>query len=249
MDAPLPFVYSATVIQFAPTDGPDYLWANRHEFIAPAGLIGDRETAEAIAQLFAQFHRRVLLNPYGVDRVVLSTAGPDLPFPPGFASYPFRVMGSVGVAGRALPLELAAFIRKRVARGKNGKMFLRGVVSTDMIRGEELVNAGGFSFVGNFDAAANQLLTGLQQRNARLVVAPNALAATARDVLKLEAVNVRTLQYRTRRKTRLQANAISQLREFLEEGAIVPPESIPILLRAIRTLIGSSRPLLPPPAP
>jgi hypothetical protein len=245
-----PFVYSATVIQFAPTHGPDYLWANRHDFIAPAGFIGDRETSEAVAQLFAQFHRRLLLNIYGVDRVVLHTFGEDLPFPPGFVTVPFRTLGAVGIAGRPLPLEIAAFIRKRVPRGRNGKMFLRGVLSTEMLFGEEFTNTSqGYSFTGNFESAANQLIGGLQQRGVRLVVTRSPLPPFARDVLRMEAVNARTLQYRSRRKSRYQMNAIEQINEILREGAEVTAENLPVLIRAIRVLVGRRPPVLPPPTP
>ncbi len=243
------FVYRALVVQYAPTDGPDYVWSNTHEFTAPAGLLGNLEQARSIANAFRTFHRRQLLPAYGVDRVVLSTYGPDLPTPPGFASFPYREQGTSNAGGRPLPLEVIAFIRKRVARGRNGKIFLRGVLTTNSIRGEEFSVDFGVDFVSNLNIAATQLLNDLRAVDAELVMASGPLAnVQTRTVFALEAVNARTLQYRTRRKTRLQQNALADLvSAYTSDGGITVDE-IPTVIRSLRRLFGSGRfPELPAP--
>ncbi len=248
MSAPT-FVYRALVIQYAPTDGPDYLWSNTYEFTSPAGLLNNLEQARSIANAFRTFHRRQLLPFYGVDRVVLSTYGPDLPAPPGFASFPYRELGTSNAGGRPLPLEVVAFIRKRVARGRNGKLFLRGVLTTNSIRGEEFSIDFGVDFISNLNIAATQLLNELEAADAELVLASGPLAnVQTRTVFALEAVNARTLQYRTRRKTRLQQNALADLvGAYLDDGGITADE-IPVVVRSLRRLFGSRRfPELPSP--
>lgn len=249
MTAPTDFVYRATVIQYAPTEGPDYLWANTWEFTSPAGLIGDTTAAEAVANAFRNYHRWVLLPRYGVDRVVLSTYGPDLPFPPGFTVYPYRQAGLYGASGNPLPLEVVAFVRKRVARGRSGKLFLRGSLTTEMIQGEEIVRGGLTDFAQRQEQAAQGLLSQLAAVDARIVLARGPIGAIqTRDVISLEAVNARTLQYRARRKTRFQAQALDQLRNAYTSGGGITIDEIPIVIDSLRRLLGGDAfPPLPPP--
>lgn len=248
MSAPA-FVYRATVIQYAPTAGPDYLWANTWEFEAPAGLIGDPETSRAIADAFRTFHRQLLLPAFGVDRVVLSTYGPDLPFPPGFATFNYRQAGLSQPGGSPMPLSVVAFVRKEVQRGRDGKIFLRGVLTSSLLNGEEFTTGGGPEFPGALAVHAQNLINGLEGRNARIVLASGPVAnVQTRTVTALTPVNARTLQYRTRRKTRLQANSLDALRQIFDDGAVDPGE-VPALIDAVRGLLGGSLPpLLPPPS-
>ena len=243
------FVYRATVVQYVPVEGPDYLFANTHEFTAPAGLLGNADTTRDIALAFRDFHRALLLPAYGVDRVIIGTYGPDLPFPAGFATFPFRAPGQSSLTGRKLPLEVVAFIRKRVGRGRNGKMFLRGVLTSSSIQGEEFVPEAGANFTAAFNGAANTLLNRLTTLGADLVLASGPVPAVqTRIVTQLEAVNARTLKYRTRRKTRLQANSLDVLREIYRSGGGVTIDEIPALVQALRGLLGSGNfPELPAP--
>lgn len=241
MTAPTDFVYRATVIQYAPTDGPDYLWANTWEFSSPGGLIGDAAGAQAIADAFANFHRWVLLPRYGVDRVVLSTYGPDLPFPAGFATFPYRQPGLYAAPGNPLPLEVVAFVRKRVSRGRNGKVFLRGVLTSQMITAEAFTvpEPGGPDIANRISQASSGLFSQLQAANARVVLAAGPVGAVqTRDVVALEPVNCRTLQYRTRRKTRFQANALDTLRNAYASGGGITADEIPAVVEALRRLFG-----------
>lgn len=248
MTTPTDFVYRANVIQFAPTDGPDYLWANVWEFSSPAGLIGDEAAAAAVANAFATYHRSLLLPLYGVDRVVLSTYGPDLPIAEGFASFPFRLRGTSSAGGSPLPLSNVAFIRKNVARGRDGKIFLRGVLTSLSITGEEFDTTRGVNFPSAHGQAATALLQALQAANARLVIARGPIGAVqTRDVISLEPVNARTLQYRTKRKSRLQQNALERLVQTVSDSAVSAGEVGP-MIEALRRLFPSADwPQLPPP--
>lgn len=248
MTVPTDFIYRVVVVQFAPTDGPDYVWGNTWEISSEAGLIGDEEAARRVANAFAAYHRSLLLPGYGVDRVILSTYGPDLPFPEGFATYPYRLRGTSNAGGTPLPLTNVAFIRKNVSRGRDGKLFLRGVLTSNSIAGEEFDTTRGVNFPSAHSQAAAALFNALNNANVRIVVARGPVAAIqSRDVLSLEAVNARSLQYRTRRKTRFQQNALSTLGQAFQDGSISPGE-IPAILDALRRLFpGTSWPELPPP--
>lgn len=237
MTEPTDFVYRATVVQYAPTDGPDYLWANTHEFTAPAGLLGDQTNVRAVALAFASYHRSLLNPRYGVDRVVLSTYGPDLPFPPGFASESFRFQGNGTAFGPPLPLSVVLYVRRNVTRGRDGKLFLRGYFSEGMIDGEELREAGSPTLRVYIRERGAELLNALSALDCQLVLASGPIAALqTRPVLSLEAVNARTLQYRTRRKTRLQQNALGQIASAFADGSL-SPEEIPQVLDGLRRLL------------
>lgn len=248
MTSPTDFVYRATVIQYAPTDGPDYLWANTWEFTSPAGFLGDEAAGQAVADAFANFHRRLLLPNYGVDRVVLSTYGPDLPAPAGFSVYPYRSPGVSTASGRPLPLTVVAFVRKNVARGRDGKIFLRGVLTTNSLAGEEFTNQFGVNFPGALETASGIFFSALQNAQVRLVLASGPVAAVqTREVLGLDAVNARSLQYRTRRKTRLQQNAVENLVQAFADGAVAAGEAARVIQSLRRLFPSADWPQLPPP--
>lgn len=235
------FVYRATVIQFAPTDGPDYLWANQWEFTAQPGFLNDNQRVSDVANAFRLFHQALLLPSYGVDRVVISTYGPDLPFPPGFAVFPYRSRGTNDAGGRPLPLEVVAFARKRVNRGRHGKIFLRGVLTSNAIRAEEFITDAGVDIASGIRQQGNILLATLQTLDVTPVLAVGPISALqTRPVVQIEPVNARTLQYRTRRKTRLQQNAMDNLREVLGDNAIDPSE-VATVIQAIERLFPTLR--------
>lgn len=248
MTAPTDFVYRAMVVQYAPTDGPDYNWANVHEFTGPPGLLGDRAATQAIAVAFAAFHRSMLNARFGVDRVVLSTYGPDLPFPPGFVVENFRQQGTGPSYGPPLPLSVVLFMRREVQRGRDGKLFLRGFLSEGMLNGEELRVETGRDIPGYVNGRGAALIENLDNAGVTLVLASGPVAAVqTRPVLTLRAVNARSLQYRTRRKTRFQQNALESILGTFGDGSISPSE-IPTLIEALRRLFpGRGWPELPPP--
>lgn len=248
MTEPTAFVYRASVVQYAPTDGPDYVWQNVWEFTAPPGLLGDEEAANAVASAFATFHRGLLLPAYGVDRVVLATYGPDLPWPPGFSVFPYRLRGQSNAGGTPLPLTVVAFVRKNVQRGRDGKIFLRGVLTTNSLAGEEFDTSRGVNFPGALATVSGPFFQALNSAGVQLVLASGPVAAIqTRPVQSLSAVNARALQYKTRRKSRLQQNALDSLLSTFADGSISAGE-IPSLIDALRRLFpGRGWPELPPP--
>jgi hypothetical protein len=241
MTAPTDFVYNVLVIQRAPSAGDDYLWVNRHEITSEAGLLGDAAAVNAVATAFANYHRNVLLQGFGVDRVVISTYGPDLPWPPGFASVPGPWTGQRSPAGsEPLPLECALFVRRNVLRGRDGKFFLRGVLTAAQV--DRFGNVDG-DFRNYVNQQGTTLLNALQSANVRMVMASGPIAAVqTRDVSSLTAVNFRTLQFRTRRKSAIVRYQVDSLLDNL-----TGPEAQ--VLRRLLARYGWTDlpPLLPPP--
>lgn len=249
MSNPTDIVYKAVVVQYAPTDGPDYVWANTHEFTAAPGLLGDAQATRAIASAFATYHQSLLNVRYGVDRVVLATYGPDLPWPPGFAVENFRVRGTGPAYGPPLPLSTALFVRKEVQRGRDGKSFLRGFFTEGMLDGEEIRNESGRAIPQYINDRGDALIAALSNAGATMVLASGPVTAVqTRAVTALRAVNARSLQYRTRRKTRLQQNALDRLASAFADGTIEPGEIVQILEALRRLFPGGNWPQLPPPA-
>jgi len=241
MTAPTDFVYNVLVVQRAPSPGDDYLWVNRHEITSEAGLLGDAAAVDAVATAFRIFHQNVLLQGFGVDRVVISTYGPDLPWPPGFASIPGPWNGQRSPAGsEPLPLECALFVRRNVLRGRDGKLFLRGVLTAAQI--DRFGNVDG-DFRNYVNQQGTALLNALQSANVRMVMASGPIAAVqTRDVSSLTAVNFRTLQFRTRRKSAIVRYQVDSLLDNL-----TGPEAQ--VLRRLLARYGWTDlpPLLPPP--
>jgi hypothetical protein len=241
MTSPTDFIYNVIVIQVAPSPGDDYIWVNRHEISSPAGLLNDADAINAIANAFASFHSNSLLNLYRVDRVVISTYGPDLPWPPGFAVVPGPWVGQRSPAGsEPLPLECALFVRRNVVRGRDGKMFLRGVLTAAQV--DRFGNVDG-NLINGTNQRGDTLLNALQNVNARMVMASGPVAAVqSRDVLSLRAVNFRTLQFRARRKSSIARYQVDTLLDNLSGPGVQ-------LLRQLLARYGWTDlpPLLPPP--
>jgi hypothetical protein len=241
MTAPTDFVYAVTVVQVAPSPGDDYVWVNRHEITSEAGLLGDANAINAVANAFGFYHANTMLNLYRVDRVVISTYGPDLPWPPGFATVPGPWGGQRSPAGsEPLPLECALFVRRNVVRGRDGKMFLRGTLTAAQVDRFGNVDS-------NLQALVNQqgdnLLAALEAAGTRMVMASGPIAAVqTRDVINLRAVNFRTLQFRTRRKSAIVRYQV----DTLLDGLSGPSAQV---LRQLLARYGWTDlpPLLPPP--
>lgn len=243
MTEPTDFVYQVLVVHRAPSPGDDYLWVNRHQITADAGLLGDETRLNAVAGAFATFHAAVLFETCVVDRVVISTYGPDLPWPPGFASYPANLPGVVGIGswGEPLPLEVVAFVRRNVTRGRDGKFFLRGALSRTRV-----------DRFGNIDqqtrdlinSRAATLLAALSNQDVQLVMASGPVAAIqTRQVQSLQVVNARTLQFRARRKSAIRRYQLTQT--LL--GEITDAQDLAQVWSLLNQLGVTQSPLLPPP--
>lgn len=243
MSEPTDFVYNVLVVQRAPSPGDDYLWVNRHQITADSGLLGDEARLNALATAFATFHAGMLYQQFAVDRVVVSTYGPDLPWPAGFGSVPGPWTGqiSTGYLGGAVPLELCLFVRRNVTRGRDGKFFLRGALGYQAF--DQFGNLS-TTLVDYFNVQASALLQSLQTQDVQMVMASGPVAAIqTRQVLSLQAVNLRTLQFRTRRKSAVRRY---QLTQFLQ-GALSSDE-LSQAWDLLDDLGVNQSPLLPPPS-
>jgi len=241
MTAPADFVYQVVVVQRAPSPGDDYVWVNRHEISSPAGLLSDADAVNAVADAFRIYHQNLLLQGFIVDRVVIGTYGPDLPWPPGFASVPGPWTGQRSPAGsQALPLECVLFVRRNVLRGRDGKLFLRGVLTASQI--DQFGNVDG-DFRNYVNGQGTNLLNALQNANVRMVMASGPIATVqTRDVGSLTAVNFRTLQFRNRRKSAIVRYQVDSLLDNLSGPGV----------QTLRNLLArygwtDLPPLLPPP--
>lgn len=116
--------------------GPRY-WRNTWELdLGVAGFWAN--DLSSIAQAFATFHKGLLLEPFSVDHVVVSTYIKDgHPYDPDtFHVEPVDALGTrvLGGAGEsAMPLASTLICRKAVVRGRQGHLALRGFLSTSDI--------------------------------------------------------------------------------------------------------------------
>lgn len=210
MTEPTDFVYNVMVINRCPSSGDDYVWVNRHQITADAGLLGDQQRLQDLADAFVTYHKYTMYEHLYVDRVVVSTYGPDLPWPAGFASIPANAQGVIGAGswGEMLPLEVALFVRRNVTRGRDGKLFLRGCIGRNQVdRFGNITTA----LINHVNGHGTQLLASLQAQDVQMVMASGPVAAIqTRQVLSLEVVNFRTLQFRAKRKSSIRRYQLSQ---------------------------------------
>jgi len=243
MTQPTDFVYTVQVIQVAPSPGDDYVWLNRHEVTADPGLLGDADRLNAIATAFAVYHANILLQGFRVDRIVISTYGPDLPWPPGFASIPGPWGGQrSNVGSEPLPLEAVLFVRRNVVRGRDGKLFLRGALTAAQVDRFGNVDGDFRNYVNN---QSTTLLNALAAQDVQMVMASGPIAAVqTRQVLSLQAVNFRTLQFRNRRKSAILRYQLGQAINDVAD----PGDDIARIWQILRAFgITEPPPLLPPP--
>lgn len=243
MTEPTDFVYNVIVIFTAPSPGDDYVWTNRHQITADAGLLGDQARLEDLAGTFATYHTGVLFSPFKVDRVVISTYGPDLPWPPGFASIPVNLAGvlSPDSFGEVLPLECVLLVRRNVARGRDGKFFLRGALTRNTVDRYGNVTSNLLTLISQRSA---NLLSALESLDVQMVMASGPIAAIqTRQVVSLEPVNFRTLQFRTRRKSAIRRY---QLTQFLQ--SVLSTDELSQAWDLLDDLGVNQSPLLPPPS-
>lgn len=243
MSEPTDFVYSVLVVHVAPSAGDDYVWVNRHQITADAGLLGDQQRLEDLADAFATYHTGVLFNPFKVDRIVVSTYGPDLPWPPGFASVPINLFGvlSPDSFGEVLPLECVLFVRRNVVRGRDGKYFLRGSLTRNTVDRFGNVSQNLLSLIAQRSAT---LLSALASQDIQMVMASGPVAAIqTRQVISLEPVSFRTLQFRARRKSAIRRYQLTQT--LL--GEITDAQDLAQVWSLLNQLGVTQSPLLPPP--
>lgn len=243
MSEPTDFVYQVLVVFRAPSPGDDYVWVNRHQITADAGLLGDQTRLENLADAFADFHADVLSGSFFVDRIVVSTYGPDLPWPPGFASVPVSRVGGMdfNTWGEWLPLECALLVRRNVTRGRDGKFFLRGCLSRTSVDRFGNVIPSVLNLVTQRGAT---LLSALAAQDVQMVMASGPVAAIqTRQVLSLQPVNFRILQFRARRKSAIRRYQLTQT--LLSE--VTDTQDLVQIWTLLNQLGVTQSPLLPPP--
>jgi hypothetical protein len=110
-------------------------WANTYEVQAAVEPINSITAIEALASSFVSLEQQIHLIGVVIDRVVVSTYIPDgLPYnPSSFTTIPFSVQGQRLAPAEVLPLELALFVRRNAAVGRDGRLLYRGcLMETDM---------------------------------------------------------------------------------------------------------------------
>lgn len=187
--------------------GPRF-WRNTWE--VDLGVLGFWATDLAsIGQAFGAFHKGLLLEPYQVDHVVVSTYTEDgKPYDPDtfhvepIEAYGTRVLGGAGEY--ALPLANTLLCRKAVVRGRQGHLALRGFLSTADIASDDsgvvrLANKASLqTIVGNrWSTLVSALGT------AKVAMASGATAESVREVVDLRVNALSTRQTANRIKTKV----------------------------------------------
>lgn len=118
---------------------PSVKWYNTYEarFLNP----GTSENLESLAVGLATFESKLLLTPYKVEAVLVSTWEADShPYNPmSFVSFELPITGQRALGGSGpADLRVALFLKRTVESGRIGRLFLRG-----SLRLSDLSNLGG----------------------------------------------------------------------------------------------------------
>lgn len=139
-------------------------WANTHEYLANQ-QIDPADQLQAATQI-ANAYRNILLPPYRVERVVISSWVPDgRPYNPDtFNVFPFNLAGDRTRSGsEPVDLTICLSYTRVPTGGRQGRMLLRGILTEEML----VWQAGRYNFAepagldGVDFRAAEQQLVGL----------------------------------------------------------------------------------------
>lgn len=112
-------------------------WSNTYELEARSG--SNQAALTAAAMNLLEMERLMALDTSQFDRVIVSTYVPDgAPYDPTtFVSIPRSDTGDVGsgAADVQLPLNVVLYIRRDVASGRTGKLYLRNCLEETDVRG------------------------------------------------------------------------------------------------------------------
>jgi len=115
----------------------DRSWSNTYELQNQDG--GGYTELVAAAQSIVTFEQGMCHDTVKFNRVVVSTYVPDgEPYAPAsFTSIPLTQVGVITSppAAEVLPLQVSLFLRRDVASGRTGKLFLRQTVGEDDVSG------------------------------------------------------------------------------------------------------------------
>jgi hypothetical protein len=108
-----------------------FAWANTYEVQSVTEPVNSVTTIEALVSSLVALERSIHLTPVIIDRVVVSTYIPDgLPYnPSSFTTIPVSLNGTRVASADALPLELALFVRRNAATGRDGRLLYRGCLT------------------------------------------------------------------------------------------------------------------------
>jgi len=110
-------------------------WANTYEVQAATEPVNSVTAIEALASAFVSLERQIHLVGVIIDRVVVSTYIPDgEPYnPSSFTTIPVSLQGQRLAPAEVLPLEMALFVRRNAATGRDGRLLYRGcLMESDM---------------------------------------------------------------------------------------------------------------------
>lgn len=210
-------------------------WANRYEV-----FLDEAFDSQVIGAAFEDFSLPLLNSNFWLDHVTVSTLAQDSqPYDVDtLGVWPVNKRGLrlIGIGEKVLPLTNVLLIKKYVTSGRLGNIMLRGYLTEDDIAsdgngGVSLQNIGALqTSVDNAYAALVTSIGGMHMLHEQ------GAATVVRPVGSLIVAKVTTKSLRTKRKTRLVANAVQDMREVMADG-IVQIEDIPQFVQAASTII------------
>jgi hypothetical protein len=148
--------FSARVIFML--DGPIPLrWATTHEFSTNVG--GSSANIDAFVATLLNFHQMLLLEPYQIEKIVVSTLAVDgSPYDPlTFKVYEEGVFGTRAIPGTdPYMLEACLLITRVVSSGRNGHILLRGMLGEG-----DISSSGGRVALADLSAIQTEVATAL----------------------------------------------------------------------------------------
>jgi hypothetical protein len=105
-----------------------FSWANTYEVQAAVEPVNSVTAIESLAAAFVSLEQQIHMSAVVIDRIVVSTYVPDgQPYnPSSFTTIPVSLPGQRVNTSEVLPLELALFVRRNAAVGRDGRLLYRG---------------------------------------------------------------------------------------------------------------------------
>lgn len=187
-------LYGISVIQSVA--GTRIRWANNWYVRFRTDVTVGQYTS--FADSLASFHSRMLLSPFRVEYVRISTFTPDTdPYNANeFVTVPVSYDGFRSATGQPLANDVCLFVTRNVWAGRQGKLFFRGFLTED-----DITSAQGRFVLNNVSAIENYIqgslnATGLQTfiasppNNPIVIVMPPRNTIPAREITGLSVKGV-----------------------------------------------------------
>lgn len=218
-------------------------WRNNHEIEAPAG--GLAVDFQLVAEAFSDAFLPLLSPEFSIDRVVIGTLAEDgKPYnPETFAVLPVNLRGTrlatSGLKTATLPITNTLHVQKLAARGRLGRMLLRGYlqegdVESDLNGGNYLVNANNVQT--DLDNAWGRLEDGLGTAANMALISGTGFVLNSRNVTGFKVKGVSSKALRNNRKTFATRQAANNLRSVLADGGVTI-EELPAVIQGVNTLL------------